>query len=223
MLLIDVIKLSGQVCSQPIRAYLKYATEKNFVGRPIAGYEPGFTDIALLTPKAATDLCYVQNSLHKNHGMGLLVYDAYRPKRAVHDFLLWSKLPPASDFELERKAKHYPHIEKHQLFDLGYIMEDSNHCYGNTVDVVLVDIKTGKALEMGARFDFMDEQSHIDADSLSIGEQAFRHRQILQSAMIEYGFEPYHEEFWHFSHGGKAGREVEEPMDIEICRRLKDT
>lgn len=221
-MLINVVKLSEQICGYTIRAHLKYATEKNFVGRPIAGYEPGFTDIALLTPNAAADLCRAQNLLNKDHGLGLLIYDAYRPKRAVYDFMLWSRLPPANNFELERKAKHYPHIEKNQLFDLGYIMEDSNHCYGNTVDVVLVDIKTGEALDMGARFDFMDELSHLDADRASIGEQAFKHRQILQSAMIEYGFEPYHEEFWHFSHGGKAGREVDEPMDIEICKKLKD-
>lgn len=216
MVLVDAVKLSKSKCSEPIRAELRYATERNFVGRPINGYTPGLTNLALLTPKAAEKLCAVQNYLIAQHQYGLMVFDAYRPKRAVLDFMAWSQQPPAGAYELERKAKHYPHIEKNELFVLGYVMEDSGHCYGNTVDVVLIDLAADQLLDMGARFDYMDERSHITMGSAEIGEAAFKHRKILQQAMMQFDFQPYHEEFWHFSHGGSAGREVSAPLDIEI-------
>lgn len=216
MTLVDVVNLSKTKCEQPIKALLKYATNKNFVGRVIDGYDPSALHLAYMTPKAAAALCNVQNELLDTYNFGLLIYDAYRPKRAVKDFIAWSQLPPADAHELERKLKHYPHIEKNQIFQLGYLIEDSGHCYGNTVDLVLVDVKSGEPLEMGARFDYMDQRSHIDADSSIIGEQAWQARQILSTAMQKFGFHPYPEEYWHFSHGGTAGREVDAPLDIEI-------
>lgn len=221
MTLINVIALSERRCKHPMQAYLKYATAKNFVGRVIDGYEPDLTDLALLTPKAADMLCHVQNELNSQHNLGLLIYDAYRPKRAVQDFVLWSRLPANSEYELERKAKHYPNIEKNQLFELGYVVEDSNHCYGNTVDLVLIDLQNGNKLDMGARFDYMDERSHITTDSEIIGEEAYQNRNILSTAMQKFNFQPYYAEFWHFTHGGKEGREVIEPLDIPINEALR--
>lgn len=219
--LINVIALSERQCKQPIQAYLKYATKKNFVGRVIDGYESGVTDLALLTPIAANMLCHVQDDLINQYNYGLLIYDAYRPKRAVQDFVLWSTLPPANAYELERKAKHYPNIEKKQLFELGYVVEDSNHCYGNTVDLVLINLDNGNKLDMGARFDFMDERSHVTTGSEIIGEEAFNNRKILSAAMQKFDFQPYYAEFWHFSHGGKEGREVNTPLDIAITSALR--
>lgn len=216
--LIDIIKLSTKNCRKPIKAELKYATTKNFVGRPINGYATNVTDIALLTPKAAKNLCKVQNYLLQTYGYSLLIYDAYRPKRAVQDILHWSKEPPRNHYELERKAKHYPNVRKDQLFELGYLAEDSSHCYGNTVDLVLIDAETEREINMGARFDYMDVKSHSSADSIMIGEEACKARQILSNAMQKFGFQPYKKEFWHFSFGGKKGREVKEPLDIEISK-----
>lgn len=223
MTLIDITALSQKLCAKPILAELKYAGTKNFVGQVAKGYHPDAHDFALMTPKAAQALCQVQNDLIKNHALGLIIYDAYRPKRATKEWKAWSELPPADNHELERKAKHYPHINKKQLFELGYVAEDSNHCYGNTVDVVLIENKTGKKIPMGARFDFMDEISHLDATPANgkITEEAYQNRQILIKAMEKFGFESYSEEFWHFSHGGKAGREVSVPFDIEITPDLK--
>jgi len=220
-MLIDVVKLSEKLCSFPIKSELKYATTKNFVGRVINGYEPDLTSLALLTPKAARKLCAVQNALIQQYHFGLLIYDAYRPKRAVQDFLHWTKQDVVNQYELERKEKHYPRIHKNQLFKLGYLSEDSNHCYGNTVDLVLIDIATNKALDMGARFDYMDTISRTTATSHEIGEHAFQHRKILSDVMNKFDFQPYIEEFWHFCHGGMKGREVSEPMDIEITSLMK--
>jgi D-alanyl-D-alanine dipeptidase len=219
--LIDVCALSQQHCSRPILANLVYATPENFIGRPIQGYEPGVTDFALLTKPAAIALCQVQNALLKEHDMGLLIWDSYRPKQAVRDFMAWSNQPVGDDaqgrYELERKAIHYPRIEKNQMFDLGYVAEDSQHCYGSTVDLVLID-KEGKLLDLGACFDFMDELSHYTATAKEIGEEAIRHRGILSGAMLAYGFKLYPNEFWHFDFKEKP---ITEPMDFAITRVLK--
>jgi D-alanyl-D-alanine dipeptidase len=132
MLLVDVNHLSTLHCKNPIKAELKYATTKNFVGRLIAGYHENATDIALLEQEAAEQLCKIQNYLQENHCCGLIIYDAYRPKRAVLDFLNWSTQPIHNEQETTRKMKHYPAIRKDQFFSLGYVVEDSEHCYGNT-------------------------------------------------------------------------------------------
>lgn len=221
MNLIDVVTLSRTLCDKPIQAELKYATNQNFVGRIINGYDADATNIALLTPKAAHRLCEVQNHLLHQHQLGIIIYDSYRPKRAVLDFHEWSKLPPANDDELARKAIHYPHIEKHQIFELGYLIIDSNHCYGNTVDLFLIDINTNQPLEMGACFDFMDKRSHVETPGSVIGDAAYQNRLLLANVMTKYGFEPYPEEFWHFTHGGIAGREVNEPLDIIISNQFR--
>lgn len=56
--------------------------------------------------------------------------------------------------------------------------------------------------------------------SNQIGEQAHKNRRILSQAMQKFGFEPLKEEFWYFSHGGIAGRETLEPLDIKITPKM---
>lgn len=219
MRLIDVTSLSEKYTRYPLQIKLKYASRENFVGRPISGYKTA--EVGLMTPHAAEKLCQVQERLIKLYQYGLIIYDAYRPKRAVEDIFAWSIQPPANDYELERKAKHYPNIEKNQLFNCGYLAHDSGHCYGNTVDVFLVDLRHNNKIEMGACYDYMDERSHTTITSKVIGEEAYRNRQILSETMQMMGFEPYEREFWHFSYQGKKGREVLIPMDIEITSALK--
>lgn len=220
MILIDVTKLSQQRCKIAIQAELKYATSDNIVGRCINGYHPQTVDFALLTPLAAEKLCEVQNFLIEQHHYGLVIYDAYRPKRAVLDFLDWA-LQETSHEDLQKRSVYYPKLRKDQLFPLGYFSEDSGHCYGNTVDLFLVDLATKQTADMGAIFDHMDEVSSTNANATQIGKIAHKNRTILMEAMLEFNFEPYYQEFWHFSHGGFDGREVTEPLDIPITPDLK--
>lgn len=219
--LIDVLELSKFYCEYPMQAELAYAGVDNLVGRPIAGYHPEARDVCLLTLRAAKALCLAQNHFMAKHQVSIFIYDAYRPRRAVNDFLTWSTMPPANTFELEQKEKYYPTLEKKNLFSAGYLSEDSGHCYGNTVDFVLIDSRTQQELPMGAMFDFMDDISHWTATIEQIGVEAYRHREILMNTMVTFGFEPYVNEFWHFSHGGVAGREFKEPLDIEITPELR--
>lgn len=210
--LIDAVALSQKICAHPIGCELKYASDDNFVGRLITGYHPEVKNICLLTEKIAEQFCQVQKYLNENHQVGLFVFDAYRPKRAVIDFIHWSKQPAENKKELEQKEKHYPHLEKNRLFDLGYLAEDSQHCYGNTVDCVLQDLKTKQFLDMGAIFDFFGEESHSTKTAEEIGEAVHKNRKILSNAMHQFGFQVAQTEYWHFSH--KTIKETQTPIDI---------
>jgi PhoPQ-activated pathogenicity-related protein/D-alanyl-D-alanine dipeptidase len=219
--MVDVIALSKKECSRPIHAHLEYATNKNFVGTYIDGYTPGLTDFALMTKSAAAALIEVQKELNKEYDLGLLIYDSYRPQRAVHHFVRWSGEPvPAGDagaHELERKKLQYPDIEKSQMFKLGYVSDDSQHCYGHTVDLVLID-KHGKELDHGSRFDFMGTESHYTATADVIGEKAVANRLLLEKVMVKHGFIAYPYEYWHFSYKDKT---FQKPIDIMITPELK--
>jgi zinc D-Ala-D-Ala dipeptidase len=211
-ILVDAVKISNEQCEYPIQCKLAYATKENFVGRVIDGYHPEMQNVYLLTAKPANALCQVQNILNKK-GLGLFVFDAYRPLRAVRDFAHWFQQPPANEYELERKKIHYPHLRKDQLSEQGYVADKvSKHCFGATVDLSLIDLKNNQLLNMGACFDFFDVISHPTATVDQIGMEAFNNRKILADAMLQFSFMPFPTEFWHFD----GAREVQEPMDIAI-------
>ena len=138
------------------------------------------------------------------------------------DFLAWSLQPLKGETELQLKNKYFPNIDKEHLFPEGFFAEDSDHCYGNTVDLVLIDCKNHVPLDMGTIFDFMDETSYLSTSPEIIGEAAYSHRQILTSVMVQFNFEPYEKEYWHFSHGGRAGREIIASLDMEITAQFRE-
>src|SRR5947207_6882050 len=109
---------------------IRYAGSHNFVGRPIRGY---LAAECILSEPAANALATVQRMLAERK-LSLIVWDCYRPKRAVDDFLRWSKDPAHS----EMKAEFYPRTDKENLFALGYLARRSAHSRGSTVDVAIV-------------------------------------------------------------------------------------
>lgn len=168
---------------------MRYAGNNNFVGRPIAGYQE---PICLLTREAATALAAVQRDLAP-FGLGLKVFDCYRPRRAVDDFVQWARDPT----DQARRAEYYPRIDKSQLFALGYIASRSGHSRGSTVDLTLVDLGTGAELDMGSGFDLFDTLSWPTEPTLSPHQRA--HRLLLRTTMRAHGFRPYDKEWWHFT------------------------
>lgn len=216
--LVDVIALSRTCCAYPIEGFLAYATNENFLGRVVDGYVPSAARVCLLTQKAAMQLCSVQNALNKQ-GLGLFIFDAFRPLRAVRDFSQWYRQPPVNAYEMERKELHFPHLEKTDLVRLGYAPETvSRHCYGHAVDVSLMDLASGKLLDMGTIFDYFGAASHHPETSAEvIGQEAYRNRELLSLAMQAFGFVPYPLEYWHFDYQEK---ELEEPADLEIAPSL---
>ena len=133
---------------QEIRYYSTY----NFIGDRIDGYEE---PCALLTVEAARALKEVSNELNVQ-GYRLKVFDAYRPVKAVKHFVLWG----IEDQDLRMKPFFYPDLEKQELFAKGYIASKSSHSRGSTVDLTLLDMTTGKEVDMGSPFDFFSEASH---------------------------------------------------------------
>jgi len=113
-----------------IRTSLRYISSENFVGAPVDGYEK---NVVVLTKQAAEGLKRVQQRVHRD-GYCLVVYDAYRPQRAVQHFVRWAK---NLDDQIT-KSRYYPRIEKGKCFTLGYIAERSGHSRGSTVDLTII-------------------------------------------------------------------------------------
>ena len=172
---------------------IRYYSSYNFVGERIDGYH---APIALMTREGAEALKGVADRL-LDDGLLLRVYDAYRPQAAVDHFVRWAE----DTSDLRMKPYFYPEIDKHRLFDLGFIARRSGHTRGSTVDLTLFDMKTGKDLDMGGPFDFFGDVSRSDYTGLS--EEQLSNRLRLKSAMVSGGFRPYIGEWWHFTLAGE--------------------
>ena len=170
---------------QEIRYYSTY----NFIGDRIDGYEE---PCAILTMEAARALKSVSNEMNVM-GYRLKVFDAYRPASAVKHFVLWG----LEDTDIRMKPFFYPDLDKEELFMKGYIASRSSHSRGSTVDLTLLDMKTGKELDMGSPFDYFSEVSHPDYTGIT--KEQYENRMLLRNAMIRNGFEPYDCEWWHFT------------------------
>ncbi len=170
---------------QEIRYYSGY----NFIGERINGYEE---PIALITAEAARALREVSNEAAVQ-GYRLKIYDAYRPVQAVKSFMLWS----IEDDDMRMKQFFYPDFTKQELFEKGYIVKNSSHSRGSTVDLTLFDMKTGKELDMGTPFDFFSELSHPSCREIT--EEQFENRMKLKNVMERNGFLPLDCEWWHFT------------------------
>ena len=170
---------------QEIRYYSTY----NFVGDRIDGYEE---PVALLTRQAARALKTVSNEMNVR-GYRLKIFDAYRPCSAVRHFALWG----IEDLDLRMKPYFYPELEKAELFEKGYIAKLSSHSRGSTVDLTLLDMKTGKELDMGSPFDLFSEISHPDYMGITLDQ--YNNRMMLRDCMLRNGFTTIDCEWWHFT------------------------
>ncbi|WP_225673103.1 M15 family metallopeptidase [Thalassolituus marinus] len=168
---------------------LKYASDDNFVGKPLIGYEHA---TAVLTGDAARALRDVQAQL-KPLGLGIKVFDAYRPQRTVDFFLQWA----ADDHDITCKEAFYPALDKPRLLVEGYLNSPSGHSRGSTVDLTLIRLSDNSELDMGTPFDFFGPQSWTDYSAISSSQKA--NRAMLQKIMLAHGFIGVHEEWWHFT------------------------
>jgi zinc D-Ala-D-Ala dipeptidase len=168
---------------------MRYFGSHNFVGTRIDGYE---APRCLLARQATFALAGVERDLAPR-GLGLKVFDCYRPARAVAHFVRW-----AGDLaDLKNKAEFYPRIDKRNLFKDGYIASRSGHSRGATVDLTLVRLDDGGELDMGTPFDFFSPLSSPASGGVSAEARA--NRAMLATAMRRRGFRPYAKEWWHFT------------------------
>ena len=168
---------------------IRYYSTYNFIGDRIDGYEE---PLAILTKEAAAALKEVSDEL-VSMGYRLKIFDAYRPQRAVTNFMNWALDPD----DARMKEYFYPELEKDVLFPQGYIAEHSGHSRGSTLDLTLFDMKTEREVDMGGTFDYFGELSHPDYTDIT--EEQYAMRMLLREVMVKHGFKPLAEEWWHFT------------------------
>lgn len=198
---------------------IRYTTAYNFVGEPIDGY---LAPECILTEPAADALAGVARDLARD-GLGLKVYDCYRPQTAVNHFVRWANTPSA----LGMRDAFYPTEPKGRLFSRGYIATRSGHSRGSTVDLTLVRLPAEDAvrtsypdstetlprcdrplsgadgrlaegdLDMGTAYDCLSPSAATA--SRAVSAEARRNRERLRAAMSARGFRNYTKEWWHFT------------------------
>jgi D-alanyl-D-alanine dipeptidase len=184
-LLVDVRTLDTTIIVE-----VHYATPNNFTHAVLPGYE---ANRAFLRREAAAALARVQRRLLSG-GMGLKVFDGYRPVRATQAMVAWA----------ERTGQR-------QLIDGGYIASHSRHNLGLAVDLTLVDWSMGgREVDMGTPYDTFSAAAHY----ASATGRTLRYRQLLRRMMEEEGFRQYEQEWWHYSFSVPG-----EPMAFDMLVR----
>jgi D-alanyl-D-alanine dipeptidase len=176
-------------CTPGVRWDAKYATWDNFTGKPVDGYA---VNRIVGTTALCTALAQVRDGAAAR-GFGLLLWDGYRPQRAVDCFVRWAAQPEDG----RTKRRHYPNIERAEMFAQGYVAARSGHSRGSTVDLTLYHLAGGELASMGGGFDLMDARSHHDAPEVT-GVEA-ENRRCLRSLMAACGFRAYDREWWHYT------------------------
>jgi D-alanyl-D-alanine dipeptidase len=170
-----------------IRLDIRYATRDNFTGRRLPGY---CRPVAVIRRPAARALGRVQRGLRKR-GLGLLVYDAYRPARATRAMVRWAR-----------------RTNNEWVLTQGYVARRSNHNRGAAIDLTLVRLEDGKPLGMGTSYDAFTTRSH----TANASGNTLRNRLTLKRAMESAGFRNYRREWWHYDFPRAGGQ----PRDIPL-------
>lgn len=168
-LLVDV-----QSLDKTIVVDMRYRNANNFTGAPLAGYQGNH---ALMRREAATALARVQASL-KSQGLGLKIWDAYRPVRATLDMVAWTV-----------------RVHREDLVRDGYIADKSKHNLGVAIDLTLVKLANGQELDMGTPHDEFSANAHTANATGTVAAN----RATLVNAMAAQKFINYDQEWWHFS------------------------
>ena len=171
-----------------VRWDAKYATWDNFTGTPVDGY---LANRIAGTRALCAALARARDKA-ASLGFGLLLWDGYRPQRAVDCFLRWSRRPEDG----RTKPRHYPNISRADMLEKGYVAAKSGHSRGSAVDLTLYDLTTGELALMGGGHDLMDPVSHHGAKGIALVEAI--NRQYLHSIMNTSGFSSYDCEWWHY-------------------------
>lgn len=168
---------------------IRYAGKNNFLGRPVTGYSAAK---CWLSQEATSALTKAQR-LAETQGLAILIYDCFRPQRAVDDFVRWV----SGNEDEPTKEIYYPNVPRRELIDRGYIASRSGHSRGSTIDLTLIAKGNGQPLNMGTPWDYFDARSHTVSKEI-VGDAA-KNRQILKRIMESAGFRGYYAEWWHFT------------------------
>lgn len=182
---------------------IRYYSPNNFTGNKIDGYK---APRAYLTKEALAALKVAADDL-RGQGYRLLIWDSYRPQKAVDNFVRW-----INNAEDDGDKTFYPDLQKTDLLKGNYIMAKSGHTRGSTVDLTIVK-KDGSFVDMGGTFDLFSEISHPDYQKLT--EEQKTNRKILHDAMIKAGFSGIDSEWWHFTLKDEPYKDTYFNFDVE--------
>ena len=182
---------------------IRYYSSNNFTGNKINGYN---APVAYMTKEALEALSNAAQDL-RQQGYRLLIWDTYRPQKAVDNFVEWINNPKD-----DGDKSFYPTLKKSDLLKGQYIMEKSGHTRGSTVDLTLIK-KDGSFVDMGGTFDLFSEVSHPDYKKIT-GKQK-KNRKILHDAMIKAGFKGIDSEWWHFTLENEPFKDTYFDFDVE--------
>ncbi len=168
---------------------LKYAGTDNFMHQKL--YPPAAT--TYLRKCAADALAKVQAELNKK-GLGLKIFDAYRPYSVTEK--MWE---PVKDDRYAADPK-----------------KGSGHNRGIAVDLTIIDIKTKKELDMGTGFDNFSDTAHHAFTNLPA--VVLKNRLLLKSTMEQFGFKALDTEWWHYFFGNGKDFELLDVSFDELHR-----
>ena len=171
-----------------IKLDIVYATPNNFTGEVIYKSPKAF-----LRKYVALSLLEVQKELNKK-GLGLKVFDAYRPYSATVRFY---EVYPDKTFVASPKS-------------------GSIHNRASAVDLTIIDLKTGKELEMPTLFDSFSEKASHNYTALS--DEVLENRKLLKDIMYKHGFDSYTSEWWHYNSRDSKKYDI---MDISFEELMK--
>ncbi len=149
---------------------LRYATADNFMHRLMY---PANTANSFMRRPAVLALQKVAEEL-QTKGLGLKIYDAYRP------------------FSVTQKFWELVHDERY----VANPAKGSGHNKGVAVDLTIVDTATNKELDMGTGFDNFTDTAHQNFTALPANVLA--NRKLLRETMTKYGFIVFDTEWWHY-------------------------
>lgn len=158
---------------------LRYATDENFTKTKLYAQK----EQTFLRLPAARALANVQQALKEN-GLGIKIFDAYRPYSATKK--MW---------ELIKDERYVANPAK-----------GSGHNRGIAVDLTIIELGTGKELDMGTGFDHFSDTAHHSFSVLS--DEVQKNRRLLKETMMQYGFQPLETEWWHYSWPNNRNYEV---------------
>lgn len=201
---------------------MRYATIRNFTGKPLPGYD---APRCILRTPVAEALAKVQEALLKDD-LSLKVYDCYRPQRAVLAMHAWVGAPHAQDAE---HSPYMPKVKRRNAISEGYIARKSSHANGSAIDLTIIRKDTAEpaipperpctegpddgSVDMGTAFDCFDAKSTTESDAITSEQRQWRRRLVHE--MSRQGFENYRREWWHFTYPGIARRGESADFPIE--------
>lgn len=193
--LVNIQKVNPAICIE-----LAYATRDNFTHEVIYDCHKCYllNDVAMRLDAVQKDL---ERMVSKEYpkGLGLKIWDGYRPLSAQKK--MWDVC--AKQFPDETERENY----------ISNPSKGGRHTRGTTVDVTIIDLATGRELDMGTGFDEFSKKAWKDFDQLSAAVK--KNRALLDHVMAKHGFNGIKSEWWHFDF--KDWRHFE-PLDIALAQ-----